>query len=540
MQIELGLVGAIAVMGAAVQFRVLKVLQRKLNEIQEEQRRRDTQNDVKAAERFIGLEEEKAQWDREHPSFNRHQRGDSDYSGMPLMTRNGDTSPDPESNTFGRQRLPSGLSEFMSATPTDDDLYRSPRPGPGLRPSGRDSTVLPNFDFGKDIQDNVPKAYIAADVEKQDSKSIASVEDLKRKEALLAEIKDIRRNINQLKSGSTEDLRDRHQSFNSRRTLSYDLATAVLPEAAHARPPRSHDPRARSNSTYEMQHISSLGTNLGRPSSTPLRDEDWDTYVRERKLLQPPQGVSTPIPTTTAPVRSPSPRVPMSPAVQEALARRQQVESTLGFDEAGPSGNRNQTSSPSSDVISPVPRAARPNAHHRSGSYLPPTILPPQRTSPGGKSPTSPTNQLAPRTATFEELEERHRQKMRQLQAPLTRQERERDDVVRARARWDRSKVLEKQDVERRQAERAARPDGGRRRHSRSLSADKLTGAAGVAGASPNRASIMKVEDWQRYQAEAEPRTSNAAGGSGAVPFPADRRQSRRASNLPSGRNPPS
>ena len=41
MEVELGLIGAVSLMGAAVQLRVLKVLQIKLKEIAMEQKKRD-------------------------------------------------------------------------------------------------------------------------------------------------------------------------------------------------------------------------------------------------------------------------------------------------------------------------------------------------------------------------------------------------------------------------------------------------------------------------------------------------------------------
>ena len=62
MQIELGLMGAIALMGMAVQFQILKILQRKLKEIKEEQRRLDAIAVSRAAERFASLDVEKEEW----------------------------------------------------------------------------------------------------------------------------------------------------------------------------------------------------------------------------------------------------------------------------------------------------------------------------------------------------------------------------------------------------------------------------------------------------------------------------------------------
>ena len=54
MQIELGLIGAIALMGIAVQLRILSTLQVKLKEIQEEQRKRERQADLEKAARTEG------------------------------------------------------------------------------------------------------------------------------------------------------------------------------------------------------------------------------------------------------------------------------------------------------------------------------------------------------------------------------------------------------------------------------------------------------------------------------------------------------
>ena len=53
MQIELGLIGAVALMGVAVQLRIFHVLQQKLKDIAAEQKRRKQQDEAKAAERFL-------------------------------------------------------------------------------------------------------------------------------------------------------------------------------------------------------------------------------------------------------------------------------------------------------------------------------------------------------------------------------------------------------------------------------------------------------------------------------------------------------
>jgi hypothetical protein len=174
-------------------------------------------------------------------------------------------------------------------------------------------------------------------------------------------------------------------------------------------------------------------------------------------------------------------------------------------------------------------------------------ILPPRRQSAGNLLAPTPQQPApkAPVVKTFEELNERHREKMKSLQDPVTKAEKESADVRDAKERWERAKKAEKEAMMRKQAEKAAAlkkqhghgPDspkspgreqgageGARKKQSRSTSADRL------GGSSSKRLSVLKVEDWQRYQATAgsKPAEGNT-GGAGEfgvrkkespVPFP--------------------
>jgi hypothetical protein len=216
-------------------------------------------------------------------------------------------------------------------------------------------------------------------------------------------------------------------------------------------------------------------------------------------------------------------------------------------------------------------------------SNVPTTILPPRKAGASIAAPT-PQRPSAPRTATFEELAERHKQKMREMQAPLTQAEKEQAALAAAKSRWERSKDIEKVVVTKRQAEQAAlyakeekrrksqddREAGGKRgrrtsatadepkvdrgRHSRSLSADKLA-TVGATPSSSKRLSTMKVEDWQKYQGERPdrapgPTSKHDSRGQRSsmlspIPFPDrnrrdstnDRRKADRSSGVP--RDPP-
>ncbi|KAI0283377.1 hypothetical protein BGY98DRAFT_1087853 [Russula aff. rugulosa BPL654] len=526
MEIEIGLIGAVWLMGIAVQLRVLQVLQRKLKEIKAEQKRRERLDEAKNAERFSRLEQEKDSWEREHSGLVKHDRTDSEFSGTTLH-RGGDGSmPRADDPNFGtRPRRSSCLSEFLAAGAPEEELKRA------TMRNSQSPGALPVLDLGSDIKDDVPRAFVSGET----AKAIpgAKPEDLKVRNELLQEIQTIRRSIDILKSETPQPSSgssSRQPSLASHaRTLSYDLNSTVL-SPSHQRPPRQPDPRARIQSMDFSALGAHVGHTIGRPTSAPLRDDDWDSYLRDRKLVQPPAGVSAPIATT-----------PCRLSFQHlALLDSNAIE---GDKADSPTSvlHRRATSSP------------------LSGSYMPPTILPPRKT-------TSPPAQQ-PRTVTYEELTERHREKLRELQAPLTNAENEQAEVVAAKARWERSKTAERQAVTKRQARAAAaqakesrrhhsedttqerndvRQSSSRRnsaiRHSRSRSADKLgTTPSSAVRQSSTRMSTLKVEDWQRYQAEQGQSPSSPTRRDSGVPFPDskghERRSSRRSSGLP--REPP-
>ncbi|KAI0375299.1 hypothetical protein BV20DRAFT_261994 [Pilatotrama ljubarskyi] len=552
MQIELGMMGAVSVMGIAVQFQVLKILQRKLREIEAERKRQNDEAEARAAERFRQIEAEKEEWAREHPSLLKHGRADSGLSGTPLLNKDGFGSPDTDSPMgTPRPRYQSGLSEFMAAPPPAEELNRAA--SKQMQTPG----VLPALDLGDDIEANVPKSFIAdKDANKdKDSKPLTreELDDLKRREELLSEIQGIRRSIELLRADTpvpipSSSSESRHPSATSKQ-LGQELSALSAGGPSHLRPPRQRDPRARVQSMElsNLSRVSDVGASIGRPTSAPLRDDDWDLYLHERKLLQPPVGVTPPIPTTPI---SPAPRIPVSPAVVEALKERQLRESVLAQPRgATPEIAASKTSS--SDEVPLVLRA--PQQQH--------------------KKPTPKAPETSPRVKTFEELVERHREKLRELQAPLTQAEQEAAQLNDARIRWERAKNAEKQAMAKRQAEKEkeqaakekTRKSGeGRRgasggaagvgspeeskRHTRSLSADVLANVPGMP-ASSRRMSTMKVEDWQRHQVDVDapspratsPRHHQQASASmsmsrrqSGVPFPeSPQRDKRRMSSVP-------
>jgi len=558
MEIEIGLIGAVWLMGIAVQLRVLQVLQRKLKEITEEQKRRERLDEAKNAERFSRLEQEKTDWEKEHSGLVKHDRADSEFSGTTLHRGGDGPMPRADDPNFGtRPRRSSALSEFLAASAPEEELKRA------AMKNSQSPGALPVLDLGSDIKDDVPRAFVSGET----GKAIpgAKPEDFKVRNELLQEIQTIRRSIDILKSETPQPSSgssSRQPSLASHaRTLSYDLNSTIL-SPSHQRPPRQPDPRARIQSLDFSALDAHVGHSIGRPTSAPLRDDDWDSYLRDRKLVQPPSGVSAPIATTPLSVVVPTPRVPVPAAVQDALLHRQMRESLLDSNAIEADKADSPTSSTNHDA-----GVAASKFHHRratssplSSSYMPPTILPPRKI-------TLPPAQQ-PRTVTYEELTERHREKLRELQAPVTNAEKQQAEVVAAKARWERSKAAERQAVTKRQARAAAaqakeprrhrsedttqeRDDMNRQsssrpnsaiRHSRSRSADKLgTTPSSAARPSSARLSMLKVEDWQRYQAEQGQSPSSPTHRDSGVPFPDSKghepRSSRRSSGLP--REPP-
>ncbi|KAI1793851.1 hypothetical protein LXA43DRAFT_177906 [Ganoderma leucocontextum] len=556
MQIELGMMGAVSVMGVAVQFQILKILIRKMKEIEEERKRQDQAAEARAAERFRDLESEMSEWDRVHPSsLAKHGRAGSGISGMPLLGKDGVPLDTDSPLGSPRPRYQSGLSEFMAAPTPVEELNRAAR----QQPQG--TGILPVLDLGENIESNVPETFITKKADSDDPRQSRALtpgelDDLQRREELLSEIQGIRRSIDFLRGDTPVPLPSsstpsRHPSQSSRH-LSQDLSAFVGAVPSHLRPPRQRDPRARVQSSMELTTLSNVdaGPPISRPTSAPLRDDNWEVYLHERKLFQPPSGTTAPIPTTAIP--APSPKVPVSPAVMEALKERQHRESAL-------SGEQVDAAPPEGPSSEDLPLALRPQ-HRRAvsqGGTVPVTILPPKRpiAQPTPRSAESPT-----RVKTFEELVERHQKKIRELQDPVTQAQKEQADISAARHRWERAKNAEKQAVAKRQAEKEqavkkeqksgeGRRDEGQspteKKHRRSLSAELLANVPGATSSS-KRMSTMKVEDWQKNQVDATAPTTRPRGGSQArtgsssmarrqsgVPFPEPERDKRRIPQQP-------
>ncbi len=264
-------------------------------------------------------------------------------------------------------------------------------------------------------------------------------------------------------------------------------------------------------------------TSNGRPGSAPLRrNEEWESYVTERKLFTPPLGVTAPIRSSPVPEalrRGISPtRVSPSEAVSSALEERKRRESLFGIgvsdkDTTSGRGGGGGGGSPSPHLtLSGIDEkssswfnsdSSRSRREHSASASAPPLASPTHRRShslgdaisrlalpssskpPAAaaaadddddkplQSPTSPRPVVLPpqrrtslpsppepRVVTYEEFQERHKAKMKRMQEPVSRAAEEEATLAEARSRWERSKAIEKEVMARRRSEAEAKLRG--------------------------------------------------------------------------------
>ncbi|KAG9077761.1 hypothetical protein FRC06_008723, partial [Ceratobasidium sp. 370] len=412
----------------------------RLREINEEQRKREEDAEIAAAERFDAFDDHLEEWEKRHG--NRVSSTGKDASGSDVPTPTALTYDGRPSSQF------SLLNGFRDSAPTRGDYstvpLQSPKAAVVMREpaiggiSGRPQSIgaLPVLDLGTD-----DLAGGAGGVRRD---STARMEDAvkanedpaaeRRRQDLMAEIETIKKNIAQLKAeGVSNSSGSRSASIAAEPSRSRTVSFDALRIPVHVQAPQ---------------------------------ESEWDQYVRERKLLTPPSGVTPPIPSGTINGRPISTALPE--AVAEAVELRKRRESMLEMGKlddviaaAAPKRSHNRSASnppqlnASAGSSSDGQRGRDRPTHSRHHSQGPPVILPPRKSvSPGPGA--DPRVARPARVKTWEELQERHREKMRALQEPLRRAEAELAQLENARSRWERSQQVERQVMARREAERKA------------------------------------------------------------------------------------
>ncbi|KAL7423089.1 hypothetical protein Q5752_002388 [Cryptotrichosporon argae] len=507
MQVELGVIAATALIGGAIQFRVVNVLQKRLKQMREEEEARiEAEQVAQAAERFKNVEADLSDWEKKHGDVG----GSTPSGSMTLADRSSVLLP-----TLSYQRKPSLPSLVLQGDDRGD--YATVRqevdtPTPTL--PAQDRTSL--FD---ELGLKSPEPALTSPTTPTDP-------ELESQMRLLEEVRrtraEIRRSMDQLRSATPTSGIDPRMSMSSARLLDERPSTDRRYSQSATSQTDARRLSINSASQLDTRRLSTTSSRLldvdrarsptalrfspelladRRTPSPKLADagpprSDWDAYVAERKLVRPKPTIPHEAPRSSSMYHT---RVSdfgpgAAPAqVSQTAPSRPVSQVDRGF-----------ASRPSSYLI-PSPPNSAPIAPVITGSASRPQA-----------SSSRPTSQQFPRTMTYDELAERHRSRISRLQEPVTSQMREHEDVARARRDWEAKKKAESAEMSRREQDKAARR----------VERKEVPGSAEVAHDRPERVRLgerMKsTDEWRRSVSGLD---QVAAASKPEVPRRSDKRQ---------------
>lgn len=237
---------------------------------------------------------------------------------------------------------------------------------------------------------------------------------------------------------------------------------------AHARTPSSvgmsDGMRSRRGSTSSSRMLDTI--DKPRVAS----QAEWDEYVRSRHVASPPPTQTAGLPTSAAMVDRGTSRhsqyALVSDSVAKALDRRERTISmmepqvaedwgpreTLDNAPAHVSMGRRAMSFHDMPLASPVSALLpRDRSSYSTGQRQ---IVGSAAGNHHGSSSIQHSRSAQGRTMTYEELSERHRQRLSALQEPVTARIREPIDIASAKADWEKQKRTEREVMKRREAEK--------------------------------------------------------------------------------------
>ncbi|WWD18486.1 hypothetical protein CI109_102938 [Kwoniella shandongensis] len=483
MMIELGILAAVVVIGAAIQFRVLNILQKRLKQMQEEEEARiDAVEVEKAAERFKNVGAELTQWEEKHG----HQSSVSGSGSGPSSYPYG-------SSTLQADRSSVALPQLGFADETDG--RRDGRPSSTLSLLRRTDSRGYYEGLGINsptLQNNsdTPTSAMFTGIEELRSPErgagltspVGNDPELESKLKLLEEVKRAREEVR----GSLDKLRA------TTPTPSMKSETGQIQPLVGGR-----------STTPGGLSLSDTGSNPRRLSSTSSRildypekaklspversatRSDWDEYLSERKVITPPalsgySPTSMQTPRALGSGKRSSQYGALSSSAGQGLGRREKTTSMLEprVSDFGPREERGIGTYPAgaagSGVI-PRERAKsdeRPSTYHdyftdspstqpRSQLGTPIIIGNAANPRPASATGTREGRPLVQRAMTYEELADRHRKRLSQMQNPITSKMREEVDLAEAKARWEKQQRAEKEEMKRKEREKEAKLASG-------------------------------------------------------------------------------
>ncbi|WVQ85089.1 hypothetical protein IAT38_007253 [Cryptococcus sp. DSM 104549] len=582
MIIELGILAAVVVIGAAIQFRVLNMLQKRLKMLRDEEEMRLEAEEVsKAAERFKNLGAELNQWEEKHGEG-------AEGSKKGCAPSSGPSSPRPDIG-YTYPGAGAGRAESLHADRSSvllpqlgfEDEHEQRRDGRGSSTlsllggntdtrGGYEGVALSSpaasvANFGGAGTVGTPTSAMFIGVEElKPEHPVRDESDLEEKLRLLEEVKkareSVRGSLNQLRKGTpTPSMR----SF-SGGSRTGAVTPGAMEDAGHVR-------RVSTASSRILDHpiLQPIAT---EPPATSAPKSEWDAYLAERRVITPTSAVTPPGSAPGNPNRGSQQFTVIPAAVAKAMERRERTTSMLeprvsdfgpseqvtggtypplgaqggrGYDyppqamdrrsSAGrlerPASTHDYLSSglppsrPASQadiLVQPQPQYHSHSRQQSNASYFPPVIGSAAQGHSSSTRPTSRSSQHRPASAvlaqpqramTYEELADRHRKRMSQLQMPLTTKMQEQVDVEEAKQRWEKRNRAEKEEMRRRElAAAAAGPSG---------SAAHVRGPGGGGKGKGKEEVIKDTDQWRR---------SVIMGAPPQAAKPAEKRPDKRAS----------
>ncbi|KAK6908218.1 hypothetical protein I203_102219 [Kwoniella mangroviensis CBS 8507] len=490
MMIELGILAAMVVIGAAIQFRVLNILTKRYRKMREEEEAKIEAEEIeRAAERFKNVGAELNEWEEKH--------GNTSPTSGP-----GSSGPtDPYGSLHGEAMRATRESIILPQLGFESD--RDNRPSSTLsllrdtEPKGNYEPVAVKSPTGLDTPQSMfvgLQELKSGSPEPEPSSPTGSNPELEQQMRLLAEVKkareDIRGSLDRLKSstptgsiisndilgrttptptlGANSDKRERHTSTTSSRLL--DFSSDVRSTSATGN--RERHLSTTSSRILDFPDAKSTTPDNVQPAPAPPQSE-WEKYLAERKVLSPTSSEShqqqQQQQRNYLDRSSAYSSVPLNMGMDD---RRERTTSMLEprVSDFGPSESaRNNGTFPTDKMQRTRSEGLdRPSTYHDylndggngNGNKLGTPIIIGSAADHRGNRSSQHLSSGGQRAMTYDELAERHRKRLSRLQDPVTSKMKEEIEIEEARQRWEKQKKLEKEEMKRKERERFYRESG--------------------------------------------------------------------------------
>ncbi|KIR68578.1 hypothetical protein I312_100331 [Cryptococcus bacillisporus CA1280] len=484
MIIELGILGAVVLIGAAIQFRVVGMLQKRLNQLRDEEEARIEEEEIsKAAERFKNVGAELVEWEKKHGG---NPVSESGLDGTEKSGSAGEASfpSEPYAISFKGNRSSVLLPQLEFKASQEPEILNK-RASSSLSLLGHDtspqmrrssSLSLPRIasDLGEGFENlnsytPTNSMFLGIEELKPEEPFIGvgrDSSDLESKLKLLEEIKKARESV----QGSLELLRSRTPSGTQSVA---GPSSAVIPAELEEMQRRHSSVSTKLLDEAKAQSVS--GTSNRPPFQThmteaPPQHSEWDMYVAERKIISP---LASPSPNSAFLSVDPQcTTIPVSVA-KGIGSRRERTMSMLEtkVSDFGPAQQEQKHGTfPGRSSVAYVPDMERRESvthHDYLESGIPSRPLAANRPRMSYSGPTrivsasnlhpasaAPYRSSAAKIMSIEELAERHRQRLSKMQQPVTSKLKESEQIEEARKEWEKQRAREKDEMRRRETER--------------------------------------------------------------------------------------